>query len=433
MPTLILRPAATVWTRLLSFVLSLTVLLLAVAPALATSIQTDLWVYPRATRSTSPATDSAPSKTSRSSRPIPTGSRLTAGTVQADDVRQHLLHVRPDLRCPGHLRRRRHGPDLRGLTAATQFDPGNIKTQASAGELFTLTKTLYGTTNCTGAPVASYPQTVAGVNSSAGDTTATTATQSLKLEAAALANSTAPFTTWSSDGSFFSVLGASAICAPGFGSGSPHVYTANYQTDGAPTVTSTTPADGASGVAVNADIEVTFSENVVVNDASPAWLSISCTSSGTHGRTSSSGGANVWTYVPSGNFAASETCTATVQKGKRSDADTIDPPDGMDANYAFTPSTTGAGTVVLNVTASSPADGNYGDVCAVITPSYSGFTGGDTSANLTTAPTCSTNVHPGRGLRPWRLRHQLLGRGVILEVTSSYVAGISMLPRPRFR
>ena len=33
------------WTRLLSLVLSVTVLLLAVAPALATSIATDLWVY----------------------------------------------------------------------------------------------------------------------------------------------------------------------------------------------------------------------------------------------------------------------------------------------------------------------------------------------------------------------------------------------------
>ena len=40
MPTLILRPVATVWTRLLSFVLSLTVLLLAVAPVAAT-VRTD--------------------------------------------------------------------------------------------------------------------------------------------------------------------------------------------------------------------------------------------------------------------------------------------------------------------------------------------------------------------------------------------------------
>ena len=45
MPTLIVRPVSTVWTRLLSFVLSLAVVLFAVAPALATSIQTDLWVY----------------------------------------------------------------------------------------------------------------------------------------------------------------------------------------------------------------------------------------------------------------------------------------------------------------------------------------------------------------------------------------------------
>jgi hypothetical protein len=42
---MIVRPVSTVWTRLLSFVLSLAVMAFAVAPALATTIQTDLWVY----------------------------------------------------------------------------------------------------------------------------------------------------------------------------------------------------------------------------------------------------------------------------------------------------------------------------------------------------------------------------------------------------
>ncbi len=48
------------------------------------------------------------------------------------------------------------------------------------------------------------------------------------------------------------------------------------------------------------------------------------------------------------------------------------------------------GKATLTVTASSPADGVYGDAVPTITPSYSGFVLGQGPSDLTTQPTCST-------------------------------------------
>ena len=61
-------------------------------------------------------------------------------------------------------------------------------------------------------------------------------------------------------------------------------------TDAAPQVSSTTPTAGATGVAVNADVTVTFSEPVTT---SGSWFSISCTTSGAHAAAASGGLAHV--------------------------------------------------------------------------------------------------------------------------------------------
>ena len=222
-------------------------------------------------------------------------------------------------------------------TATTTFTDGNIKVQASSGELFTLIKTVYSTTTCSGT-VVSGPTTVNNVNDSSGDTTGASATQSVKLQASGLANSTAPFASWSSSSSF-TIINSTTICAPGFGSGSPHVYTANYTSDSAPSVLSTAPSNLAANVALNASIVVTFSESVAVDDVGPpVWLTMSCPTSGGHTShtTSSGGGGTTWTFDPTADFAANETCTATIHGNAVTDSDTIDPPNNMAANNVFT-------------------------------------------------------------------------------------------------
>ena len=104
--------------------------------------------------------------------------------------------------------------------------------------------------------------------------------------------------------------------------------------DAAPTVTSRSPAAGASGVAAGASITVGFSEPVNV---SGAWFTISCAASGAHTATVS-GGPITFTLDPDTDFAAGETCAVTVVAAQVSDQDTDDPPDTMaaDDTWSFT-------------------------------------------------------------------------------------------------
>ena len=99
--------------------------------------------------------------------------------------------------------------------------------------------------------------------------------------------------------------------------------------DAAPQVASTAPPAGASGVAVTANVEVTFSEPVNVNDT---WFTISCGTSGTH-TAAVSGGPTSFTLDPDTDFAGSESCTLTVVGANVTDQDSNDPPDSMAGDY----------------------------------------------------------------------------------------------------
>jgi len=74
-----------------------------------------------------------------------------------------------------------------------------------------------------------------------------------------------------------------------------------------PTVASTTPADGATQVPLNASIIVQFSEPVATN---PGWFDLSCSISGPH-TAAVSGGPQAYTLNPDADFVISDTCTLT--------------------------------------------------------------------------------------------------------------------------
>jgi uncharacterized protein len=105
--------------------------------------------------------------------------------------------------------------------------------------------------------------------------------------------------------------------------------------DDPPTVVSTTPADGAGGVAENAGISITFSEPVTVADP---WFTIGCTVSGSHTAVAS-GGPTTFSLDPDADFAAGDTCTVTIVAANVHDNDTTDPPDTLTANVVFAFST----------------------------------------------------------------------------------------------
>ena len=105
--------------------------------------------------------------------------------------------------------------------------------------------------------------------------------------------------------------------------------------DNAPGVSSTTPANGAVGVAVGSNVTVNFNENV---DVDGTWYTISCGTSGAH-TAAVSGGPQSFTLDPDADFVPSESCTVTIAASQVTDQDVIDPPNAMAADYNFSFST----------------------------------------------------------------------------------------------
>jgi predicted extracellular nuclease len=101
--------------------------------------------------------------------------------------------------------------------------------------------------------------------------------------------------------------------------------------DEPPFVSSSSPAKGASGVPVGANVQLTFSEPVAVSDP---WYTISCSTSGSHAA-AQSGGPLTFTLDPTTDFAPGETCTVSITGSQVADADADDPPNTMVANHSF--------------------------------------------------------------------------------------------------
>jgi predicted extracellular nuclease len=99
--------------------------------------------------------------------------------------------------------------------------------------------------------------------------------------------------------------------------------------DFAPTVTGTTPASGSTGVAVNANIDINFSEDVTVTDP---WFTINCSSSGAH-TAFASGGPQTFNLDPAVDFSLSENCDVEVIATQVADQDGN--ADNMASDYQF--------------------------------------------------------------------------------------------------
>jgi hypothetical protein len=135
--------------------------------------------------------------------------------------------------------------------------------------------------------------------------------------------------------------------------------------DAAPTVESTNPSAGASDVAVDSNITITFTEPVTVVEP---WFTISCASSGPHSA-AVSGGPTTYTLDPATDFSANESCTVTIDDAGVRDVDPDDPPDTMPADHSFTFTTTLPLTQIGQVQGAghlSPYDGQLVKVEGVV-------------------------------------------------------------------
>lgn len=119
--------------------------------------------------------------------------------------------------------------------------------------------------------------------------------------------------------------------------------------DVAPAVSSTTPANGATGVLNTANLSVQFSESVTT---AAGWFALNCTSSGAVTVTESGAG-SARTLDPVPALAFGEQCTGSIDATKVTDLDGT--PDPLPANVQF--SFTVAIDAVPAVTSTTPANG----------------------------------------------------------------------------
>jgi hypothetical protein len=108
--------------------------------------------------------------------------------------------------------------------------------------------------------------------------------------------------------------------------------TVTINVDDGPTVASTSPVNGATGVAQNTNITVNFSEPV---NATTGSFSVQCPAGSPQTFTLSASPAASFTLDPTADLPAGTTCTVTVLASQITDADTFDPPDNMAADYTF--------------------------------------------------------------------------------------------------
>ena len=99
--------------------------------------------------------------------------------------------------------------------------------------------------------------------------------------------------------------------------------------DSAPAVTAVDPGSAESNVAVDTNIDVTFSEPVNV---AGAWFDITCSASGVV-TAAVSGGPTTFMLDPTVDFANDETCTLTIFAAGVTDQDLFDPPDSPVADF----------------------------------------------------------------------------------------------------
>ncbi|MDM7860907.1 Ig-like domain-containing protein [Alteromonas sp. ASW11-36] len=109
-----------------------------------------------------------------------------------------------------------------------------------------------------------------------------------------------------------------------FGGGGPAV-------DTAPVVINTSPADNTGAVALNASVDISFSESVNVQGN---WFSIECSISGTQ-TASVEGGSQHFTLVLDNELQANEVCDVNVVASLVNDLDLNDGPDFMESDYSF--------------------------------------------------------------------------------------------------
>jgi len=158
-----------------------------------------------------------------------------------------------------------------------------------------------------------------------------------------------------------------------FATGTPAPRNSASSVDVPPTVSSTVPATGAGGVALAANLSVTFSEPVTL---APTAFELWCGKTGPH-TLSVSAGPTTFTLDPATDFMPSESCTLTIHAANVVDQDGV--PNAMATDAVVTFSTIDAcgdpATFIHEIQGSGPVsllNGSARTIEGIVTGAYQG-------------------------------------------------------------
>ena len=157
--------------------------------------------------------------------------------------------------------------------------------------------------------------------------------------------------------------------------------TVTITVDAPPTVTSTTPADTATHVAVGSPITITFDKQVT---AASGAFTLECPTGTAKSFTTSSSPATTYTLTPSANLPTNTTCTVKVLASKITDSFGIN--QASDYTFSFTTI-----TPPIAVNDSYSATGNV----SISVPAANGVTTNDTLNSGTVSAFDATSTHGG--------------------------------------
>ena len=124
--------------------------------------------------------------------------------------------------------------------------------------------------------------------------------------------------------------------------------------DAAPSVSSTTPASGATNVSFDSSIVINFSESVT---ASASAFSLACPSGSPLAFTQSASPGATITLTPTSPLPPGTTCAVKVTAAQVTDTDTNDPPDQMASDFSFSFTTVNPVDAAPFVATVTPASG----------------------------------------------------------------------------
>ena len=146
-------------------------------------------------------------------------------------------------------------------------------------------------------------------------------------------------------------------------SGTPMLanYVFSFTIDSPPTVTGTSPTNGATGVATTATVTVNFSEQVAATTSS---FKLECPTGTPIAYSLSSSPASSFTLTPNANLPSGSTCTVTVVAAQVHDTDANTP---LQADYVFSFSV----DVVATVTSTVPTNSSTASPSTTVTINFS--------------------------------------------------------------